>query len=57
MKIQILTCFDLTDFFITFVNEERKFREKKLVKLLLSIFTNYSFWKTIGLNLIKALEI
>ena len=45
MKIQILTCFDLTDFFITFVNEERKFREKKTCQTVVVNFFKFQFLK------------
>ena len=47
-KIQILSCFELTDFFITFIAIialHRQFWKKKLVKLMLSNFSNFNCWK------------
>ena len=41
-KIQILSCFDLTEFFITFITLKIKFWEKKLVTFMLSFFSD--FW-------------
>ena len=44
-KIQILTSCDLTEFFHYFYNITENFEKKKLVKLMLSIFSNFCFWK------------
>ena len=44
-KIEILSCFDLTDFYIIFIALQRKFWKKKLVKLMLSNFSNFNCWK------------
>ena len=38
-------CFELTDFFITFIALHRQFWKKKLVKLMLSNFSNFNCWK------------
>ena len=40
-----MSCFDLTEFFITIITLQRKFREKQLVKLMLLNFSNFNFWK------------
>ena len=50
-KNQISSCFDLTEFFITFIILKRKFWGKKLVKLMLSNFSNFNFWKNTKLYL------
>ena len=50
-KNEISSCFDLTEFFITFIILKRKFWGKKLVKLMLSNFSNFNFWKNTKLYL------
>ena len=44
-KIQIFSCFDLTEFFHHFYNIEKKILRKKLVKMMLSNFSNFNCWK------------
>jgi len=44
-KIQILTSWDLTEFFHYFHNITEEILWEKLVKLMLSIFSNFGFWK------------
>ena len=44
-KIQILSCFELTDFFYHFYRITKKIWKKKLVKLMLSNFSNFNCWK------------
>ena len=44
-KIQIFSFFDLTEFFHHFYNIEKKILRKKLVKMMLSNFSNFNFLK------------
>ena len=51
-KKSILSCFDLTEFFHHFYNIEKKILRKKLVKMMLSNFSNFNFWKNPKLYLL-----
>ena len=51
-KNQILSYFDLTEFFHHFYNTSKKILRKKLVKLMVSNFSNFNFWKNPKLYLL-----
>ena len=44
-KNKILPYCDLTEFFHHFYNIEKKILRKNLVKMMLSNFSNFNFWK------------